>query len=245
MGQCYLFTSGKGGTGKSTAVSVIASCLAVLGKRVLCIDMDLRLPNLDLILGLSDLSTADIADVAQGRYPLLEAALEHPEIPGLFLLPGPAFYDDTLDQAMLSKIVQDGKTHFDYVIIDGPAGLDELFYATARAADAVVVVASTDASSQRDAQRAVMELDQIGIENIHMILNRVRLNLIRRTTINADDIIDFIGAPILGIVPEDQDVLAAAIRLKPLVLYSRQKAAASFLNIAKRMLGEQVPLEYR
>lgn len=245
MGFCYLFTSGKGGTGKSTAVSAISSCLTVLGARVLCIDMDLRLPNLDLILGLSDVTTLNIADVASGRYPLEQAITEHPLLPGLFLLPGPAFYNNELDQASLAQIVTQAKESFDYIIIDGPAGLDTVFYATAHAADAVIVVTSTDATSQRDAQRAVMELDEIGIQNIQMILNRVRLKLIRRTAVNADDIIDFVGAPILGIVPEDQDVLAAAIRLKPLVLYSRQKAASAFLNIAKRMMGEHIPLEYK
>ena len=245
MGQCYLFTSGKGGTGKSTAVSAIASCLTVLGKRVLCMDMDLRLPNLDLILGVSDLTTLDIADVATKRHTIEEAAVEHPELPGLFLLAGPAFYNDELDETMLADIVNRAKKEFDYVIIDGPAGLDGLFYATARGADAVVIVTTTDASSQRDAQRAVMELDEIGIENIRMILNRVRVKMIRKTVINVDDIIDFVGVPILGIVPEDQDILAAAIWLRPIVLYSRQKASTAFLNIAKRILGESIPLEYK
>lgn len=245
MGSSYVFTSGKGGTGKSTTVAAVASCLAVLGKRVLCVDMDLRLPNLDLLFGMSDLATLDISDVASRRHSLEEAVVEHPDIPGLFLLSGPALYDNEVTDAMLAHIVETAKEQYDFCLIDGPAGLDEVFYQTARTAQGVIVVSITDATAQRDAQRVVMELDEMGIENISLILNRVQIKMARKQFINADDIIDFIGAPLLGIVPEDKDVLAAAIRLKPLILFSRQKAAMAFLRIAKRMLGQAVPIEHR
>jgi len=245
MGTCLVFTSGKGGTGKSTTVSAIASCLAVLGQRTLCIDMDLRLPNLDLILGMSDLTTLDIGDVIAGRNSLEEAAQEHPNIKGLFLLAGPAVYPEGLNGDALARIVSQAKSQFDYCLIDGPAGLDEIFYLTAKEADGAVVVSTTDATSQRDAQRAVMELDDIGVEDIRLILNRVRVKMITKSPVNVDDIIDFIGIPLLGIIPEDPDVVAAAMRLRPLVLYSRRWAASGYLKIAKRIMGEDVPLEYR
>ena len=245
MGTSLVFTSGKGGTGKSTAVSAIASCLAALGKRVLCMDLDLRLPNLDLLLGVSDLTTLDISDVAAGRNTLEEAVVEHPTISGLFLLAGPAMCSEEFSGEALASIVAEAKAQYDYCLIDGPAGLDELFSLTAQDADMVVVVSTTDATSQRDAQRAVMELDEMGIQNIRMILNRVRVQMITRSAINVDDIIDFVGVPILGIVPEDQDVIGAATRLRPLVLYSRRWAASAFLKIAKRIMGAEVPLEYR
>jgi len=245
MGISLVFTSGKGGTGKSTAVSTIASCLAALGERVLCIDMDLRLPNLDLLLGMSDLTTLDISDVTSGRHRLEEAAAEHPEIPGLFLLAGPAVYDGELTGPILAELVQTAKERYDYCLIDGPAGLGEVFHLTAVAADAAVVVATSDATSQRDAQRAVMELDELGVEDIRMIVNRVRIKLLVHAAINVDDIIDFVGVPILGLVPEDQDVVAAASRLRPLILYSRRWAATAFLRIAKRIMGEQIPLKHK
>ena len=245
MGTSLVFTSGKGGTGKSTAVSTIASCLAVLGQRTLCIDMDLRLPNLDLLLGMSDITALDIADVAAGRNSLEEAVMEHPTIDGLFLLAGPALCTEELNGETLAKIVAEAKAQFDYVLIDGPAGLDEFFYLTAKDADVVVVVATTDATSQRDAQRAVMELDEMGIHHIRLLLNRVRVKLVTKSAINVDDIIDFIGAGLIGIIPEDHDVVEAASCLRPLVLYSRRWAARAFLKTAKRIMGEEVPLEYR
>jgi len=245
MGTSLVFTSGKGGTGKSTAVSAIASCLATLGKRTLCIDMDLRLPNLDLLLGMSDLTTLDLADVASGQHSLEEAAVEHPDIPGLFLLTGPAVYNGQITGEDLAKIVETAKEQFDYCLIDGPAGLDEVFFLTAKTADEAIVVATTDATSQRDAQRAVMELDEMGIRDIRMILNRVRIKLLVRSAINVDDMIDFVGVPLLGLVPEDPDVVASASRLRPLVLYSRRWAASAFLRITKRILGEDIPLSHK
>ena len=245
MGESFVFTSGKGGTGKSTAVSAIASCLAALGKRVLCMDLDLRLPNLDLILGMSDLATLDISDVAAGQHTLEDAVVEHPKIKGLFLLAGPAMGSEKLTGDRLAKIVEQAGSAYDYCLIDGPAGLDEIFYLTARNADSVVVVATTDATSQRDAQRAVMELDEMGITNIRILINRMRKKMVIHADINVDDIIDFVGVPILGIIPEDQDVIAAATRLRPLVLYSRRKAASAFLRVAKRIMGEEIPLKHR
>jgi len=245
MGTSMVFTSGKGGTGKSTAVAAIGSCLAVLGQRVLCLDMDLRLPNLDLILGMSDLTTLDLLDVVTGHHTLEEAVVEHPMIKGLYLLIGPALCTEELTGEALARIVAEAKEQFDYCLIDGPAGLDEAFYLTAKDADTVVVVSTTDATSQRDAQRAVMELDEMGLDNIRMLLNRVRVQMITRSAINVDDIIDFVGVPLLGIVPEDPDVIAAATRFRPLVLYSRRWAASAFLRVAKRIMGEDIPLEHR
>ena len=245
MGVSIVFTSGKGGTGKSTAVSAIASCLSALGQRVLCIDLDLRLPNLDLLLGMSDLTTLDISDVAAGRHTLEEAIVEHPTLTGLYLLAGPALCSEELNGNTLAAIIAEAKTQFDFCLLDGPAGLDELFYLTAKDADAVVVVSTADASSQRDAQRVVMELDEMGFEQISLILNRVRVHMLRQSALNVDDIIDFVGAPLLGIVPEDQDVIGAATRLRPLVLHSRRWAAQAFLKIAKRMMGQEIPLEHK
>jgi len=245
LGESFVFTSGKGGTGKSTAVSAIASCLAALGKRALCMDLDLRLPNLDLILGMSDLATLDISDVAAGRHTLEEAVVEHPKIKGLFLLAGPAMGAEKLTGDRLAAIVEQAKAKYDYCLIDGPAGLDDLFFLTSKHADSVVVVTTTDATSQRDAQRTVMELDELGITHIRLLVNRMRVRMVAHADINVDDIIDFVGVPILGIVPEDQDVIAAATRLRPLVLYSRRKAASAFLRVAKRIMGEEIPLKHK
>ena len=246
MGTSLVFTSGKGGTGKTTAVAAIASCLAAVGKQVLCVDMDLRLPNLDLLLGMSDVSALDISDVAQGRNTFDEAIVAHPTIQGLWFLAGPAaFTSDMAGKECLPAIVEEAKARFDYCLIDAPAGLDELFYLTAQAADIAIVVATVDVTSQRDVQRTVMELDAMGLQDIRMILNRVRVKQFSRSSCSVDDVIDFVGVPLLGIVPEDKDVFTAGFYLKPLVLHSRKLAASAFLRIAKRILGEDIPLRHR
>jgi len=245
MGTCLVFTSGKGGTGKSTAVSAIASCLAALGKKTLCIDMDINLPNLDLLLGLTDHTALDLIDVAEERVPLEEAAVAHPNIENLFLLTGPSNAPEEINGAALARIVQEAKAQFDYCLVDTPAGLDDLFYLTANAADMVVIMVTTDATSQRDAQKTVMELDAMGLRHVRMVVNRARIRFISHSTVSVDDMIDFVGVPLLGIVPEDAAVIIEAIQLRPLILYSRAKAAKAFLHIAQRITGEDVPLAYK
>ena len=245
MGTCLVFTSGKGGTGKSTAVSAIASCLAALGQKTLCIDMDITLPNLDLLLGLTDYTALDLLDVAEGRAPLAEAAIAHPDIENLFLLAGPSSVPEQLDGAALARIVQEAKDQFDYCLIDTPAGIDDLFFLAAHAADMAVVMVTTDATSQRDAQKTVMELDAMGLRHVRMVVNRARLRFISHSSVSVDDMIDFVGVPLLGIVPEDPDVIFEAVQLRPLILYSRDKAARAFLHIAQRIMGDDVPLGYR
>jgi len=245
MGVSFTFTSGKGGTGKSTAVSTIASCLATLGYRTLCIDMDLWLPNLDLLLGMSDLTTLDVIDVATGQHSLASAVAEHPHIPGLFLLAGPGMYDGGVSGQALAQVVEEARDQYDFCLIDGPAGLEKVFHLTAQTTDASIIVSTSDATSQRDAQRVVMELDALGVQDIRMIVNRVRTRVLARSAMYVDDMIDFIGVPLLGIVPEDPDVVAAACRLRPLILYSRRWAAQAFLRISKRIMGEYVPLKHK
>jgi len=208
--------------------------------------MDLRLPNLDLLLGMVDLTALDLSDVLQGRNSLEEAVVAHPKIEGLYLLMGPAALTGDLEGIeRIGEIIEEAKELYDYCLIDAPAGLGEIFYLTAKAADTVIILATTDATSQRDVQRAVMELDAIGIQDIRMILNRLRIKLISNASSSIDDIMDYVGIPLLGIVPEDPDVVTAGFYLKPLVLHSRKRAASAFLRIAKRLMGEDIPLRHR
>lgn len=244
MGTGILFTSGKGGTGKSTAVAATGSCLAALGARVLCMDLDLHLPNLDLLLGLSSNSAHTIADVAADRASLLDAVIVHPQIENLSLLSGSSDALKDLDAKTWGRILQEAKLHYNYCLIDTPAGIGDLFFRTANGADRAVVVTNMDAGSQRDAQRTVQELDALGFEEISMIVNRVRPYLLTRFAGNVDDMIDFVGATLLGIIPEDKKVLIEAMRTRPLVLYSRRRAASAFLRVAKRLTGESVPIKY-
>lgn len=239
-------TSGKGGTGKTTAVAAIGSCLAALGKKTVCIDMDLVLRNLDLALGIQDLTIWDMADVASGRCKLAEAVTPHPKIPNLYLLMGPSPESGAVfTKEDLGKVIAQIKDEFDDCLIDAPAGLGEGFQLSVAFADMVIVLCTTDSTSLRDSQKTVMELGAMGVENTSLVVNRVQTGILKRTFADIDDVMDYIGVPILGVVPEDKDVLIASGQGRALVLSSHGKAAKTFLRIAQRLGGERVPLKYK
>lgn len=239
-------TSGKGGTGKTTAASAIGACLAAMGKKTLCVDMDFALPNLDLALGMTDLPFLDLGDVVRGRCTLDEAVLAHPVIDNLYLLSGlQGDWDGEFSEDSLKKVIDEIDDAFDYGIIDAPAGIGDGFYFSSLYADKALVMATLDASSMRDSQRVAMELDEIGVEETYLIVNRVRPKIFRRVLSNIDAMIDFIGLPLLGLVPEDSDVLLASAKSRSLILTSDKKASRAFLRIARRIIGERVPLKIK
>ena len=231
MGIVIAVTSGKGGTGKTSVTGGVASCLARLGKRVLCIDMDIGLRNLDISLGLSDRALMDFSDVAEGRCPLARAAVTHPDLPNLSLLTAPM---------SLSPDVTAARDRYDYIMIDSPAGLGPGFQLAVCGADRALVVATNDASSLRDAQRTVEELYRI--RQVHLVMNRIQPRLLRQLRTTIDDAMDAAGLPLIGVIPEDRRVILAANLGRPLILEGRQGAANACLNIAKRLEGYRVPV---
>lgn len=239
MGCALMITSGKGGTGKTSLTAGVASCLAALGRRVLCVDMDVGLRNLDLVLGLSDRAVMDFSDVMAYRCPLLSAAVEQPEIRGLFLLTAP-LDGDGLDAQRFRELVDEAKDAFDYVFMDSPAGLGVGFQLARTAADRAIVVSAVDPAALRDAQRAVAELHDL--PQLHLVMNRVQPRLIRKLRTSIDNAMDEAGLPLLGVVPEDAAVTMSAAAGVPLVLASHKRAAHAYLNISKRILGQRVPL---
>ena len=228
MGTVIVVTSGKGGTGKTSLTGGVASCLAALGRQVLCIDMDIGLRNLDISLGMTDRALMDFTDVLEGRCSLERAAVEHPP-------PHP------LGESSMLDLLRQARERFDYVLIDSPAGLGSGFRLASCGADRAVVVSTNDSSALRDAQRTVTELGR-SIDTIHLVMNRIQPKLMRRLRTTIDDAMDAAGLPLLGVVPEDAQVILAANTSQPLILTSRKGAALAYLNIAKRLLGERVPL---
>ncbi|MDE6923399.1 MAG: P-loop NTPase [Oscillospiraceae bacterium] len=239
MGTAVMVTSGKGGTGKTSLTAGAASCLAALGHRVLCIDLDIGLRNLDLVLGLSDRAVMDFSDVMDYRCSLLEGAVEQPDIRGLFLLTAP-LSPEGLDQERFCTVVDEAKEYFDFVFMDSPAGLGEGFQLARAAADRAIVVSAVDPAALRDAQRAVTELHDL--PQLHLVMNRVQPKLIAKLRTSIDSAMDAAGLPLLGVVPEDASVTMAAASGVPLVLATYKGAAPAYLNISKRLLGQRVPL---
>ena len=241
MGQVIVVASGKGGTGKTSLTAGVSSCLAALGHKVLCVDMDIGLRNLDLSLGLTDRVLMDFSDVAAGRCTLQRAAVEHPDIPGLHLITAPL--DPTalgLGEAEFRAFLDEAREQFDFILLDAPAGLGPGFQLAACGADRAVVVCTSDASSLRDAQRTVGELGRVQL--VQLVVNRVQTKLLKRLRTTIDDAMDTAGLPLLGVVPEDEKVTLAANFGTPIVLMSHKGAARAYLNISRRMLGQRVPI---
>lgn len=239
-GTAIVVASGKGGTGKTSLTGGIAACLARLGRKVLCIDMDIGLRNLDISLGMTDRALMDFTDVVEGRCTLTRAAARHPDMEHLHLLTAPMRLPDTVTSDGIRTLLNAAREQYDYILLDSPAGLDIGFRLAACAADRAIVVATNDASSLRDAQRTVGELSHIPI--VHLVVNRVQPKLLRQLRTTIDDAMDSAGLPLLGVVPEDKTVILAANMGKPVIFTGRQGAANAYLNIAKRLEGRRTPI---
>lgn len=241
MGTAIVITSGKGGTGKTSVTAGVAASLALLGRRVLCIDMDIGLRNLDISLGMNDRAMMDFSDVVLGRCPLERGAVSHPQLPGLSLLTAPMSLPPQLTIEGVWRLLDTARTLYDYVLIDSPAGLGAGFQLACGCADRGLVVATNDASSLRDAQRTVTELGRLS--PIHLVMNRIQPKLLRQLRTTIDDAMDAAGLPLMGIVPEDPRVMLCANLGQPLALsQGRQGAANACMNIAKRLEGRRVPI---
>lgn len=244
MGQCIAVVSGKGGTGKTSFSAGVAQALALSGRRVLCLDCDVGLRNLDLALGLTDRALMDFSDVAQGRCSLDAAVVEHPHIPNLFLLTAPIrFRGRSVTAEEMHRLAEQIRQQYDFCLLDAPAGLGLGFQLAVSVADRAVVVTTADASSLRDAQHTVMELNHFRSGSLHLVVNRVRKKLLRSMHATIDDAIDKAGLPLIGVVPEDDALPLSLNRGMPLLLADGQSSAASaYRNIAIRLQGGKRPL---
>ena len=230
MGKIIAVVSGKGGTGKTSFTANTGLALASLGQRVLCMDCDITLRNLDLALGLSDRALMDFSDVLAQRCTLEQAVVTHRQYPTLDLLTAPmADKPLPLTVRQLAALAKEIRERYDWCLMDAPAGLGQGFKMAACMADQVIVVTTTDISAMRDAQRTAMELSSFPA------------NAVRTLHTTIDDAIDTAGLPLLGVVPEDEDVPYCLNR--GLVLRERNYyAARAYENIAKRIMGRKTPL---
>ena len=240
MGQVMVVTSGKGGTGKTSLCAGIASCLSQMQQKVLCIDADIGLRNLDLALGMADSATVPFTEITEGRA-TLDAAPHHPKLPQLSLLTAPAEYTG-IDSAAFQQLLQQAGERYDWVLIDAPAGIGDGFRLAASYADRALVVAMADPASLRDAARAAQMLRQLGVKRAHLAVNRISKKLYRKIGATVDDVMDQVGLPLLGLVPEDANVVLAAVSGVPLVCYTERGAVVACRHLAQRLMDERVPL---
>lgn len=242
MGTSVVITSGKGGTGKTTATCGIASALAELGNRVLCIDVDIGLRNLDVTMGLADLSLMDFSDVIDQRCSLETAVCPHPNMEGLYLLNAPVSIPSTqISETAMQSLIVEAKVLFDYVMIDCPAGVGSGFRLATCGADRAIVVTTTEPAALRDAQMTVSRLRPYRIP-IHLVVNRVNKRLMRKLHTNIDDAMDAAGLPLLGVIPEDSKVQELCGKGELVLEHSYGGAAKAYRNISSRLTGRRVPL---
>lgn len=246
MGIVISVTSGKGGTGKTTLTGGVAACLATMGHSTLCIDCDVGLKNLDLVLGMTDISLMNFEDILSGRVSLEDGAVKHPEIENLSFLTAPtSLPPENIDREKMKELLFTVREKYEFCIVDGPAGVGPGFRLACGNADLAIIVANGDGMSLRNGQRTTSELEKLGVVNVRLVLNRVRKGLLRQINANADDMIDTVGAQLLGIIPEDQRIMKAGCLEKPLVLMDNKRAMEPFMRIARRLTGERVLLSRR
>lgn len=242
MGEVIAVLSGKGGTGKTSVCAGIAEALTQMGAQVLCIDCDIGLRNLDIALGISELGAVSFMDICNGEYPI-SAATVHPVYPGLRFLTAPMNCTaESIDRLEFSRMLDRARKDFHYILLDAPAGIDAGFSLAARAADRVILVTGADPAAIRDARQAAEQLELLGKANVRLVVNRINKKLAQAMSVTVDDVMDQAGLPLLGIVPEDKNVVLAAAFRQPLLGYTHKGAAAACRRIAKRLLGLQVPI---
>ncbi len=246
MGEIFAVLSGKGGTGKTSVCAGVATALAESGRRVLCIDCDIGLRNLDISLGLEDCSALSFQDVASGAYPLEWAAV-HPLYPTLSFLTAPMNQSpDQIDADAFRAMLDKARRVFDYIFLDAPAGVDAGFRLTAGPADRFLLVTGAGPAAIRDAARVGDLLELMGKKDVRLVVNRVDRDVLSTIRLTIDDVMDSAGLPLTGVVLEDPYVTLAASFGQPLLKYARRSPAAKACRkIARRIQGFHEPITLR
>lgn len=236
-------TSGKGGVGKTTTTANLGVALARLDKRVVVIDADIGLRNLDIVMGLENRIVYDLVDVVEGRCKLRQAMIKHKQFPDLYLIPAAQTRDKTaVSPADMVQICNQLRQEFDFILIDSPAGIERGFRNAVAPADEVLIVTNPEVSAVRDADRIIGLIEAENKGPAQLILNRVKIDMVRKgEMLSANDVTDILAIRIIGIVPEDENVVPASNSGVPVTLNENSRAGVAFRNIARRLNGEKVP----
>ncbi len=244
MGEAIVITSGKGGVGKTTTTANIGTALALTGKKVCLVDTDIGLRNLDVVMGLENRIIYDIVDVVEERCRLQQALIKDKRFDCLMLLPAAQTKDKAaVNPEQMKIIIQELKEDYDYVIIDCPAGIEQGFKNAVAGADKAIVVTTPETSAVRDADRIIGLLEQEKVEAPKLIVNRIRGHMMKNgDMLDVDEIVAILAIEIIGIVCDDDDVIKASNKGEPIAFQPISRASIAFRNIARRILGESVPL---
>jgi septum site-determining protein MinD len=243
-GRVITITSGKGGVGKTTATANVGVALAILNKKVVAIDADIGLRNLDVVLGLENRIVYDIVDVVEGHCRLSQALIRDKRLPSLCLLPAAQTRDKAaVKQGEMVKLCDELRKDFDFIFIDSPAGIEHGFKIAVAPADEVLIITTPEVAAVRDADRIIGLIEAQEKSPPKLILNRIKPNMVKRgDMLDTADVLEVLSIDLIGIVPEDEAVIVSANKGTPVALDSKSPSGIAFHNIARRLLGEDVPL---
>ena len=242
MGEVIVVTSGKGGVGKTTTVANIGTGLAMLDKRTVVVDTDIGLRNLDVILGLENRIVYNLVDVINGKCRLKQALIKDKRHPELYLLPSAQTKDKSaVSPEQMNKLTEELREEFDFVLLDCPAGIEQGFRNAIAGADKALVVTTPEVSAIRDADRIIGLLEADGIQDIHLIINRLRPDMIARgDMMSVEDVVEILAVNLIGSILDDEQIVIAANQGEPFSGRNSQ-AEEEYRNICRRLLGEEVP----
>ncbi len=244
MAEIIAIASGKGGVGKSTTTANLGTALAMMGKKILMIDGDIGLRNLDVILGMQNSIAYDFNDVLCDRCSSDQAIIADEKYPGLHLLPAPQNVEiSEINSDKLNKLIEKLSPYYDYILIDCPAGIHEGFMLMSSKAHKALIVATPELISVRDADMAISKLEGLHFDEIYLIINKVSVEMVKSgEMMSIDDIINIVAVPLIGAIPDEKAVIHSNNIGKPIILKSRSRAGIAYGNIAKRITGVKVPI---
>ncbi len=242
MSEVIVITSGKGGVGKTTTTANIGAGLSESGKKVVVIDTDLGLRNLDVVMGLENLIVYNLVDVIEGHCRLKQALIRDKRYENLYLLPSAQTKDKSaISPGQMKKLTEELKEEFDYVLLDCPAGIEQGFQNAIAGADRSIVVTTPEVSAIRDADRIIGLLEKNQLRNNQLLINRIRMDMVKRgDMMSIDDVTEILSIPLIGAIPDDEQVVIATNQGNP-VISTNSTASRAYMNICRRIMGEDIP----
>lgn len=241
--RVIVITSGKGGVGKTTTTANIGAGLAEAGKKVLLIDTDIGLRNLDVVMGLENRIVYDLVDVVEGKCRVTQALIKDKRCSNLSLIPAAQVRDkNDVSPEQMEELIEKLKPDFDYILIDCPAGIEQGFKNAIVAADEAIVVTTPEISATRDADRIIGLLEAAEIKKPKLIVNRIRMEMVREgNMLSVEDMLEILAIELLGVVPDDEAIVISTNKGEPLVYKGDTLAAKAYKNIVNRIEGNEVP----
>lgn len=242
MGEVIVITSGKGGVGKTTTTANLGSSLAEAGKKVVLVDTDIGLRNLDVVMGLENRIVYDIVDVIEEKCKLRQALIKDKRFEELFLLPAAQTRDKTaINEEQMKELTKKLKEDFDYILIDCPAGIEQGFKNAIAGADRAIVVTTAEISAIRDADRIIGLLESSEIKNPELIVNRLRPTMVKKgEMMEVEDIVDLLSVDLIGVVPDDEYIITQTNKGEPVIKNKRAPSGKAYIEISRRILGENI-----